>query len=421
MNNIINYNYIHFNMQENLKQDLLALKKRQIKLIFFIGPTGVGKTTQAVKLENELKYVHISTGWLIEKEIQHNTKTGQLCKEYLNKGLLVPEEYVLNLLIKKLVNTSGKIFLVDGFPRTLEQALFIEQNLIEISTLISYTADEGVLKNRIMSQHKGNILEDKVDTLITEYLKHSKNLLEFYNRFGVVRAVEASGSVIDVNKKTKEALLPEIYCIIGKKYSGKTTISNALCERMKFKPINFEKFLSCPSNKSRINDDEFIISKFIESLKSETSSKVIIEGFPTKESYYKLFVNNGKEIKKIFYLQTEDSIINERMMSLGKDNEAYIGSAKLKTELDKFTNENPINFLKNTNLIQEFNINNYFHLDFENLLDSIKPYIVMIDGEECELKTQLRNRFIQEEGYSVVDVSQNKLIIFRLIKQFKKL
>ena len=91
--------------------------------ILFIGPAGAGKGTQAAKLAEEFKLEHISTGDLIRAEIKSESQLGLEVKAIVESGKLVSDEIVNAIVKNKLINSDR--FLLDGYPRTLEQAKFL--------------------------------------------------------------------------------------------------------------------------------------------------------------------------------------------------------------------------------------------------------------------------------------------------------
>jgi adenylate kinase len=402
-------------MNTQNKEDILALKKRQVKLKFLVGVTGAGKSTHALKLQQEFDIIWISTSDIVKEESKKNNSVAKTLNDCISKGNLVPAEIILTLLLRKLVNTKGKIFIITGFPRTLDQAIYIEKNLQEICFFLNFSLPEDMVNKRILSRYQGNISEDTIEKIINEYKSFTLPMINFYRRFGIVRDINGKGEMNEVYRKIKENLIPEIYCINGKKYSGKSTISKAFEKRINMKHINFSEFLERPIIKKRINEDEYVIDHFIEYLKTINSRRVIIEDFPKTESQYKLFVKSGKEIKKVYILNTEDFIISERMMKLGKDHENYLGCSKLKEELDKYKTFNCKMFLNTVpGLIKEFDVNNYLHLDLEDVINQIKPKILMFGGDN-EMKNSLINHYIEKENYALIDVSFifiNNIIFF---------
>ena len=98
--------------------------------IILFGPPGAGKGTQSDKIIEKYKLVHIATGDLFRIHLNNNTKLGITAKNYMNKGNLVPDNIVINMVenkIKQSQNVKGFIF--DGFPRTISQAMALDEML----------------------------------------------------------------------------------------------------------------------------------------------------------------------------------------------------------------------------------------------------------------------------------------------------
>lgn len=102
--------------------------------LVLLGPPGAGKGTLAALLKENLKLVHISTGDMLREEMKKETLIGQEAKKFIEKGELVPDEFVIKLIEKKL--TGGKRvahgYMLDGFPRTRKQAEDLDRILGEI-------------------------------------------------------------------------------------------------------------------------------------------------------------------------------------------------------------------------------------------------------------------------------------------------
>ena len=104
----------------------------KLKNIILIAPPGAGKGTISNYLVEHYGYVHVATGDLLRCEIKTNSPLGQEIEEIISKGHLVPDDMVIQLVWKKLEQIHNKPFILDGFPRTLEQAKVLEimlQNL----------------------------------------------------------------------------------------------------------------------------------------------------------------------------------------------------------------------------------------------------------------------------------------------------
>ena len=100
-----------------------------MKNIIFIAPPAAGKGTQSNLLKDKYDYVHISTGDMLREIVSSNTELGEVVKNIIDKGNLVSDDLIFKLLKSKLNSIKGKPFILDGFPRTLNQALFLDNNI----------------------------------------------------------------------------------------------------------------------------------------------------------------------------------------------------------------------------------------------------------------------------------------------------
>lgn len=96
--------------------------------IILLGPPGAGKGTQAKELAQRLKIMHISTGDILRKNVKSETPLGKQAKDYMEKGLLVPDELVGKMLFERITRPDVKDgFLLDGYPRNLSQAKALDE------------------------------------------------------------------------------------------------------------------------------------------------------------------------------------------------------------------------------------------------------------------------------------------------------
>jgi len=117
--------------------------------VVFLGAPGVGKGTYASRIGPVLKMVHISTGDLVRKEIKDNSSLGRKIKKYNDKGLLVPDQIITEMLKKRLRGVRG--FILDGFPRTVRQAEMLEK-IAKIDRVININLREDILIEKLSSR-----------------------------------------------------------------------------------------------------------------------------------------------------------------------------------------------------------------------------------------------------------------------------
>ena len=200
-----------------------------------------------------------------------------------------------------------------------------------------------------MIEHKSKseemISKEEFSKLYNDSLKNINEIFNFYSPFSVVHKVDVNGSIAQVNNNLKKNLYPNIYSIIGKRYSGKTTLSEELNNHIGMKLINFNEFLEEQEIKERKNDTEYIINNFILKLRKIQDFRVLIEDFPQNQEQYIYFINNCRPLEKIFYLNAENSTCLERLKNIPLDDKNYTDCSSLDNMLYDFEQKkNLLNF-----------------------------------------------------------------------------
>ena len=157
--------------------------------IVLLGAPGSGKGTQADLLKEQFSLVHASTGDLYRKEMAACSPLGMRAKEIINCGDLCPDELTLDMLYQFcLSNKNARGFLLDGVPRTLEQAQMMEgigyPNIIPVTMAIYLEVDENVVAERLAKRAAElNRTDDTPEVIrqrIANYEKQTKPLIDYY-------------------------------------------------------------------------------------------------------------------------------------------------------------------------------------------------------------------------------------------------
>jgi adenylate kinase len=120
--------------------------------LIILGAPGAGKGTQASMLSEKLKIPHISTGDIFRNNIKGGTELGKKAKEYIDKGMLVPDSLTVDIVKDRLEQADcSNGFILDGFPRTIPQAEYLEEVLknlkVELDVVLNiFVPDEGIIK-----------------------------------------------------------------------------------------------------------------------------------------------------------------------------------------------------------------------------------------------------------------------------------
>ena len=177
-----------------------------------MGPPGAGKGTQAKILSDQYNLVHLSTGDILRNEIDNQTTIGLDAKNYMDQGLLVPDEVLLSMMENTLTNLKGSGIILDGFPRTIPQAegldaIFKKLNLT-IDMVINICVDKEILINRLIKRAEDSGRSDDTKEVIVNrqnvYLELTAPLLEFYKN--EVINVDGDGTIEEVTQRVLAAI-----------------------------------------------------------------------------------------------------------------------------------------------------------------------------------------------------------------------
>ena len=124
--------------------------------IIMLGAPGAGKGTQAKQIAAKYQIPHISTGDIFRANIKNGTELGKEAKEYMDKGLLVPDELTVRLLLDRVAQDDCKNgYVLDGFPRTIPQAEVLDKELTKLGDSVDFAVDVDVPDENIIRRMSG--------------------------------------------------------------------------------------------------------------------------------------------------------------------------------------------------------------------------------------------------------------------------
>lgn len=183
--------------------------------VVIFGPPGSGKGTQSENIIKKYGLAHISTGDILRKEITENTQLGVLAKSYIDKGELVPDDVIIDMLdnkLDKLGKVAGVIF--DGFPRTVDQAIALKNMLASYKTDVSVMVNLEVPKQELIDRlllrgETSGRSDDNLETIekrINVYEQQTKPVIEYYKQEKKYASIEGVGSIEEIFNRISTAI-----------------------------------------------------------------------------------------------------------------------------------------------------------------------------------------------------------------------
>ncbi len=183
--------------------------------VALFGPPGAGKGTQSKLLLEKFNLVYISTGDILREEIKDNTPLGQKAKGIIEKGGLVDDGMIVQIIERKIkMHSDASGFLFDGFPRTFVQAYILEGLLLKLNTtlhcMVSLEVPEDELMTRLLKradiENRKDDTKDVIEVRLNEYKTKTIPVENFYREKGVFHAINGTGDLQHIYDRLKDAI-----------------------------------------------------------------------------------------------------------------------------------------------------------------------------------------------------------------------
>ncbi|KAJ3274964.1 hypothetical protein HDV01_001828 [Terramyces sp. JEL0728] len=219
-------------------------------IVFVLGGPGSGKGTQCEKLADEFQLVHLSTGDILRKEVLNGTDIGLEADKLMKEGKIVPKEFLTDILRRKISENMNAVgFLIDGFPRTLDQAADFEKLIGPCRAVLAYDCPLSILEQRLLERGKtSGRADDNLETIkkrFDTFKEQSVPVIQHFKQKGLVHEISSAVDVYEVYQESRQLFTRKYPCkhrniilIIGGPGAGKGTQCAFIVNEFKFKHIS---------------------------------------------------------------------------------------------------------------------------------------------------------------------------------------
>jgi adenylate kinase len=175
--------------------------------IVLLGPPGAGKGTQAARVACRFDAPHVATGDIFRANVAEGTELGRAAQEYMDRGDLVPDDVVIAMVMERLAERDCQSgFVLDGFPRTVNQAEALDRQLVKLGTpleaALSFDVTEEELLRRLAgraaAQHRADDAEQTIRHRLEVFAIKTRPLIDYYRHRRLLTMVDGVGRVDEV-------------------------------------------------------------------------------------------------------------------------------------------------------------------------------------------------------------------------------
>lgn len=179
--------------------------------LIFLGPPGAGKGTQAEILADLRQIPHISTGEILREAIQKETDLGKKAQNYVAQGELVPDNLILDLIRERLQQPDVRSgWILDGFPRNVNQASFLDQLLAQLEQNCDYAVNlevpEDVLITRLLARGRKDDNEQTIKRRLEVYHQETAPVIDYYRQRKILQSINGDRQLEEITVSLQQIL-----------------------------------------------------------------------------------------------------------------------------------------------------------------------------------------------------------------------
>jgi adenylate kinase len=168
--------------------------RNRTRRVLLVGPPGAGKSTQGVILAKRLGVAYVSSGAVLREEVRRESRIGRRAADYMNMGRLLPDWLMVYALERRLGDTLRSGFVLDGYPRTLQQAetFMRSPGFTRLDRVIELVVPDDELRRRLTRRLRDDDDDQVVESRLRTYRRETRPMLEFFASTGLLAQVDGT-------------------------------------------------------------------------------------------------------------------------------------------------------------------------------------------------------------------------------------
>ncbi|BAZ45044.1 adenylate kinase [Chondrocystis sp. NIES-4102] len=182
------------------------------KRLIFLGPPGAGKGTQAQIIAEAHQIPHVSTGDILRAAVVLQTPLGKQAKDYMDRGELVPDALILDLIQERLsYEDTSNGWILDGFPRNVNQATFLAELLAKLDQsadcVLNLEVPDDVLVTRLLARKRKDDNEETIRRRLEVYHQDTVPVIDFYQQQATLKTINGNKTMEEVTQDLVSAIV----------------------------------------------------------------------------------------------------------------------------------------------------------------------------------------------------------------------
>jgi UMP-CMP kinase family protein len=389
-------------------------------IVFVLGGPGSGKGTQCAKICQDFDFCHLSTGDLLRAEVKSGSVLGQSISSTMQNGDLVSNSVTMALLKKAMLRSGERRFLVDGFPRDLDQAFLFEREIGECRFVLYFDCPPEVMKERIMERGKtsgrADDNEESIMKRLDTFTTKSKPVIDFYKKVGKVRSVSATASPEEIFLNVRGFFEPEVVFVLGGPGSGKGTQCERIVQEYGYHHLSSGDLLRAEAKSGSAEGREIqrlmengqlvpvstTLALIKKAMATGANTKFLIDGFPRSVEQAQLFEKTICVPSLVLEYDCTEEEMLKRLLKRGlTSGRVDDNSASIKKRFNVFrTHTKPVaDFYATSGLLRKIDATHSPDRVFQHTMRAFTPEIVFVlGGPGCGKGTQC-DKIVETYGF----------------------